>query len=99
MNDLEKQSEIGKRIAKLHEIKAELVVKRRFLSADRESLARAGRHAHQWPMDSDEWPSRQELAAANEAVTTLQDEADALIEELGDLGVDESLFRINGGTE
>ena len=106
MTDHEKQGEIAARIARLSEIRAELVIARSRLD---EGLRRLAQGAHEAGASSGElhwrrrpdsarlirpWPSKDELDALSARIEQLSREAEGVLRELGGLGVDAGLFKL-----
>lgn len=107
MTDSQKQSEIADRITRLSKIRGELAVANSNLGKSTKALADVGLYyvprvysPHQVPRKQpekpSEWPSSETVSSQEKQVTELKSEADSLITELKELGVDEGLFRING---
>ncbi len=105
MTESEKQDEIGARIARLNEIRAELTVVR---SKHQEGLGRLnaagsritqaadGKHAVLPGPPLGHWPSQDQLGEWNATMSRLKAEAGNIIQELTNLGLDPELFRLNG---
>ena len=109
MNYSQKKVEVADRIEKLSQLRAELAVARSELNKDLQKVSLAGyyyrnevpsfsRPPRSFPTDKPEnWPSSEDIASQENTVATFKSEADTILGELKDLGVDIDLFRINGG--
>ncbi len=104
MTDSDKESEIVVRITRLNDIRAELAIVRSAFNKNCYSLANAGRYYDAIVRDKnasrsdkpDPWPSHDEVISIEGTIDTLKSEAETLISELRDLGIDGDLFKING---
>ena len=103
MTDSQKQSEIVERIKRLSDLRGELAVASSKLNKMVRAVAEAGRHYAGYiskipsraPKPS-EWSSSEEVSSQEQVIVDLKREADVIIGELKDLGVDDGLFKING---
>ena len=106
MTDSQKQSEIASRITRLSNIRSELAVANSNLRQSVKALAEVGRYyvprvykpydRPPPPEKPSDWPSSETVASQEKSVAQLKSDADDVIAELKELGVDEGLFRING---
>ena len=107
MTASEKQAEIVTRLDRLGDLRAELSVtrsnlrKKVALVADASKRFEAIRQSTRTDLSPDyldegPWPSSKELRVDAVVVTKLRNEADQLISELRDLGIDGDLLTING---
>lgn len=109
MTDSEMRDEIAGRIARLSEIRADLVVARSGLQEGMRRLVSAA-HATggtsssepQWRPEAmrnqniKPWPTKDELDECSARIDRLKGEADVVLRELAGLGVDSELFKLNG---
>lgn len=87
----------GKRVSKLSKIRKQLVI----LKSDRERMleqleiaAKRLREKPTPPLIT--WPSSEEYRLVQSKIRKLQKEADVIIKELRELGIDADLFKLNG---
>ena len=109
MTDGEKRNEIAARIARLSEIRADLVVARSSLQEGMRRLV-SGAYATggtaggepRWRPETmrnqkvEPWPTKDELDECSARIGHLKGQADVVLRELADLGVDSALFKLNG---
>ncbi len=100
MTESEEQDEIGARIARLNEIRAELTVVR---SKYQESLGRLGAAGSRITQGApplarlaEPLPGLHQLGEWNATMSRLKAEAGNIIQELTNLGLDPELFKLNG---
>ncbi len=108
MTATEKQNEIAVHITRLSDLRAEIAAARRklqnglnrLLSAaqaiNHDSVTRGPSWADQH-RNPEPWPSKAEVEEMDKELAGLKSEADHIIQDLTDLGVDSNLFKINGG--
>ena len=101
MTPAEKQSEVMQRLERLSKIREELSVLKSNHRKQLEEVVAAGKYIDNRFVDifgdiSERWPSSIEVVTTRKSMSELRDEADQLIGELRDLGVDEGLLTING---
>ena len=105
MTAAEKQSEVMRRLNRLGEIRGELSVRKSNLREHLIRVAAAGKKADNilklvskpvFDTGVDRWPSFEEVLETVSSMSELRNEADQLIGELRDLGVDDGLLAING---
>lgn len=109
MTDGQKRNEIAVRIARLSEIRADLVVARSSLAEGLRHLAAGAYEAGsnsagelRWRPEAmtnrnvQPWPTKDELDERSASIDRLKREADVVLRELADLGVDSALFKLNG---
>ena len=108
MNDSQKKGEIADRIKRLSELREELAVTRSTLNKSLGEVAMAGRYYSEHlppskvpeynavPVQPVTWPSSEDIASNEKIIAGFRREADTILAELKDLGVDSNLFKING---
>ena len=99
MTETQKQSEIALRITRLNDIRSDLTVAKSKWRKQCGALKEAGLHAdHIGPESSfnNSWPTPEAFYKTVSEIKSIRKEADTLISELRDLGIDADLFKING---
>ena len=105
MTAAEKQSEVMRRLERLGAIRGEVSVRKSNLREHLLRVAAAGKKADNilkllsepvFDPGRDRWPTFEEVSETVSSMSELRNEADQLIAELRDLGVDGGLLTING---
>lgn len=96
MSAEQKNSEIGSRIVRLGEIRGERAVSRAKLDGFRKAISAAKESFSNEESATLSWPNPQDVNTEKSRIASLNSEAETIILELKDLGVDSSLLRING---
>ena len=98
MTDSMKQNETMSRLRRLSEIRAELAIRKSALRDQLRLVVVAGKCCEQESLSdaTEEWPSSKEVREIGSLISKLREEADVMIGELKDLGVDPELLTING---
>lgn len=92
------ETKIAGNLSRLTEIRKELALVKAQRRTQCKQLEDAGMRAGADPDPNREWPSPQDVQRAWRAIKTLQEEADTLIHELKELGIEPELFRLNGSS-
>ncbi len=100
MTSEEKQAEVMRRLDRLGAIRGELSVlkssKQKQLKEVVDAAKQITRNPSIFGKNAMHWPSSTEVYKTITAISEIREEADQLIGELKDLGVDEGLLTING---